>query len=477
MKKFEFFNRISTKITMSFSLTFVAILLVLNFIIFFSIRSHLFIIEKGRILDRKELIIENINGILGSRRYDHITAVNMFDITGKSDTHRDEIFVNFRFPDTTFRRFKKFDLSFYTSMNTIVFHKYEKLEKNLKNEFYLMKDNYIYLNTVLTTDNGQKIYIQLINNMNSSYSLLETLISTMLLIDLIGFILAIIVGVLFAKNTLKPINLIADTAELINLHNLNKRITTSNHDDEIGRLIKVMNDMMERLEISFENQTKFISDASHELRTPLSIINGYVELLIQQGTSNRELTIEALSSIKEEVFNMTDLMEKLLFIAREENTRYNIDLVEVNIKVLLNRIVKEFKMIDKKHQYILKPSSDFIINIDEKLILQAIRAIIENSIKYTPKGNSISIYFLVDDSNLNILIEDEGIGISKKHLPKLFGRFYRVDEARTKNTGGNGLGLSIVKSIMDMHNGKIVVESQINIGTTIILKLPLQVII
>jgi len=476
MKKFEFFNRISTKITMSFSLTFIATLLILNLIIFYSLQSHLILVEKSRLLDRKELIFEDITEILNDKKLDHLTNINIFYITGKSDTHRDQIYVNFKFSDFTYKRFKLFNIPFTHNINTVSKYTHQEYKKNVSNEFFLLKNNYLYLNTIFITSNGEKIYVQLINNMNTSYSLLKTLISTMFLIDLIGFFIAIFIGVLFAKTTLKPINSIADTAELINLHNLNKRIKASNHDDEIGRLIKVMNDMMERLEVSFENQTKFISDASHELRTPLSIINGYIDLLIQRGTSNPELTREALTSIKEEVFSMTDLMNKLLFIAREENTRYNLDLKEVNIKHLLSKVLKEFKMIDKKHEYTLKPSSDFLIKIDEKLILQAIRAVIENSIKYTPKGNSITIYYLIDERNLNIIVEDKGIGIPKEYLPKIFGRFYRVDEARTKNTGGNGLGLSIVKSIMDMHKGQIVIESQVNIGTTVILKLPLKII-
>ncbi|RUA07429.1 MAG: sensor histidine kinase, partial [Fusobacteria bacterium] len=384
-------------------------------------------------------------------------------IIQKTTTHKDSIYVNLKFPNKIYRSHKNVILPFDNNFDKIREYSISTPKKN----------RFFYLNTITTSPNGEKIYIQLINDLHSSDYIFKSLLSTMILIDLVGFLISIIIGFLFSKRTLKPLNSIINTAEKINLNNLNKRIKSSNGDDEIGRLIKVINNMIERLEQSFEHQKKFISDASHELRTPLSVINGYVDLLNQWGTDNKELTEEALSAIKEEVFNMKDLIEKLLFIAREENTRNNINFTDVEVSTLLEKIYKEFKMIDHKHFYKLNVSENFIAFIDEKLILQAIRALVENAIKYTPENKEISLSCKKGNSHFEIIIKDQGIGIEKEHLPKLFGRFYRVDETRTKNTGGNGLGLSIVKSIIDMHNGKIFIESEINKGTTITLKLPL----
>ena len=446
---------------MSFSLTFVLTLLILNLIIYVSIQTHINSLEESLVVARKEVIVEEVNNILSNSPT--LGEAEIAAIIDKATSHRDQIYVNFKFPDKTYQSFEKISLPYTIDLDQVGEYHFIKLKKN----------RFFYLNTMVKAPSGEEIYIQLISDLNPSDSIIDALTSTMFLIDLAGFILSIVTGVIFAKKTLKPINSIADTAELINLHNLNKRIESSNHDDEIGRLIKVINDMMERLECSFENQTKFISDASHELRTPLSIINGYVDLLNQWGINNKELTEEALSSIKEEVFNMTDLMEKLLFIAREENTRYNLNLTDVDVPGLLKRIYKEFKMIDKKHAYSIHNIPEFYGFIDEKLILQAVRAVIENSIKYTPKNKKIIISCEMEKSYFKITVSDKGIGIPKEHIPKLFGRFYRVDEARTKNTGGNGLGLSIVKSIVDMHNGHIFVDSEVNEGTTVTLKLPI----
>ena len=461
MKKFNFFNKISNKIAMSFSLTFVLTLLVLNLIIYISITTHVNALEQSLVIARKEVIVEEVNNIIS--KSPTLGKKEISNIIDKVSSHRDQIYVNFKFPNKTYTSFEKITLPYTIDIDQVGEYHFIKLKKN----------RFFYLNTVIKGPAGENIYMQLIGDLSTSDSLIDALTSTMLLIDLVGFVISIVTGVFFAKKILKPINSISDTAELINLHNLNKRIEISNHDDEIGKLIKVINGMMERLERSFENQTKFISDASHELRTPLSIINGYVDLLNQWGINNKELTEEALSSIKEEVFNMTDLMEKLLFIAREENTRYKIVLTDVNIPNLLKKVYKEFNMIDNKHIYSILNTSEFYGSIDEKLILQAVRAIMENSIKYTPKYKKITISCENKRSYFEIKVSDEGIGIPKKHIPKLFNRFYRVDEARTKDTGGNGLGLSIVKSIVDMHNGHIFIESEVNKGTTVTLKLPI----
>jgi len=460
MKKFNFFNKISTKIAMSFSLTFVLTLLVLNIIIYFSIRTHINNLEQFLIVARKEVIVEEVNNIISSSST--LGEEEILDIIYKVGSHRDHIYVNFKFPNQTYQNFEEAILPYTIDIDQVGEYNFTRFKKN----------RFFYLNTVVKAPSGDSIYIQLISDLKSSDSLIASLGYPMLLVFLIGFIISIVTGVLFAKKTLKPINSISDTAELITLHNLNTRIKATNQDDEIGRLIKVINDMIERLERSFENQTKFISDASHELRTPLSIINGYVDLLNQWGIDNKNLTEEALSSIKEEVFNMTDLIEKLLFIAREENTRYHLNLTDVIIPNLLKKIYKEFEMIDKKHIYSNYNTSEFHAFIDEKLILQAVRAIIENSIKYTPKNKKITISCEEEKSYFKIMISDEGIGIPKEYIPKLFNRFYRVDEARTKDTGGNGLGLSIVKSIIDMHSGHIIVDSEVNKGTTVTLKLP-----
>ena len=271
MKKFSFFNKISTKIAMSFSLTFVFTLIILNLIIYISIKTHINTLEKSLVISRREVIFEEINNILAdSPALDDQTIKQIIE---KSTTHKDSIYVNFKFPNKTYLSLQKISLPFTIDLNQVGEYHLVKLKRN----------RFFYLNTILKAPSGETIYIQLVSDLKASDSLIEALTSTMFLIGLIGVVLAIVTGVIFAKKTLKPITLIADTAELINLHNLNKRIEASNHDDEIGRLIKVINDMMERLECSFENQTKFISDASHELRTPLSIINGYVDLLNQWG--------------------------------------------------------------------------------------------------------------------------------------------------------------------------------------------------
>jgi signal transduction histidine kinase len=458
MKRFKKFNKVSTKITISFFIIFLITLIILNVVIYISLKKHLNHLEKDLLINKRDTVLESVHTVLiDSPR---LSEENIKTIIDDATSHTDSIHVNFKFPDRVYRSFPDVIVPFVFNIDKIS----EYVHHN--------SNRYLYLNNVILSPTGDIIYVQIIGDLKSTDSLIDTLVSTMISIDILILFLSLFSGLIFAKRILKPINVIADTAELINLHNLNKRIKCTNHEDEIGRLIKVINDMIERLESSFENQNKFISDASHELRTPLSIINGYVDLLNQWGTKNEELTKEALTSIKEEVFNMTDLMEKLLFIAREENIKFHLNRKKINIPNFIKRIHQDFVMIDKTHIFKLKESSEFYGVIDKKLILQAIRALLENSVKYTPSNKVITISCERGVEYFKIIVSDEGIGIPKEHLPKLFSRFYRVDETRTKETGGNGLGLSIVKSIIDMHNGQILIDSEVNKGTTITLKLP-----
>jgi len=244
-------------------------------------------------------------------------------------------------------------------------------------------------------------------------------------------------------------------------------------NDEIGRLGRVINDMMDRLENSFVSQNKFISDASHELKTPLQILKGYSELLASWGMNDEKIRDEALRAIQEEIVAMTGLIEKLLLLAKFDNNamqhkRDSVDLVEL-IKKVSAGIILVYPQV--KINFSSEESVFYIC--DRELIRQALIALIDNSSKYTYGKGEIDIYLdNSENSGIKIVIKDNGIGIDSEFLDKVFDRFYRADESRTKETGGTGLGLSIVKNIVEIHKGTINIESRLGKGTSIIIKLP-----
>lgn len=289
---------------------------------------------------------------------------------------------------------------------------------------------------------------------------------------LVGLLIIYIASKYLSKRVLKPINAIINSAKVINAKNLSERIPNAKSGDELQRLSEILNEMLQRLETSFYNQSKFVSDASHELRTPLTIIKGYAEIIKKRKLTNPEIFEESIDSIINEVNNMLTLIERLLFLARGERNKINSAFRKVQINDMIKQIYMEAKISNKNHNYEIVQNDEYVLKIDETLLKQAIRTILENSMKYSEKGSTIYIGSAIVKKEAVITIRDEGIGISEEDQERVFERFYRIDESRTKSTGGTGLGLAIVSRIIEIHSGRINVKSQLNVGTEIQLILP-----
>jgi len=290
--------------------------------------------------------------------------------------------------------------------------------------------------------------------------------------NILGVLVSIIVGNYISKKILKPIGQITDAAQKITINDLDERIVSEGPSDELRELATTFNNMIDRLQESIEKQKAFVSDASHELRTPISVIQGYIDLLDRWGKSNQEVLDESIEAIKAETINMKKLLEQLLFLARSDREQDGFEKVEFQLDALTTEVYRETELIDDHHAVILKNNDKVKINGDEQLIKQLLRIIMDNSIKYTESGGKISIDSRAVDDFVEITITDTGIGIAKEDLNNIFDRFYRADKSRNRESGGTGLGLSIAKWIVDSHLGEIEVESKLNQGTKIIIKLP-----
>ncbi len=292
----------------------------------------------------------------------------------------------------------------------------------------------------------------------------------------IGFIPAVILTVLIGSRTLKkmlkPIDNMISTAKAISASDLDTRLNVVNSHDELKDLAETFNDMLDRIQASYEQQNRFVSDASHELRTPISVIQGYANLLERWGKEDRAVLDESVSAIKNEADNMKDLVEKLLFLARADKKTQKIEKSLFSVNDLAEEVLKETKMIDNRHIITGEINGPISINADRGLIKQALRIFVDNSIKFTPSGGAIKINGCMKGNRAILTVEDNGIGIPKEDLPYIFDRFYKCDKSRTRGAGGTGLGLSIAKWIIEKHNGSITVESAVNVGTRVIISLP-----
>ena len=309
---------------------------------------------------------------------------------------------------------------------------------------------------------------------NKIYKRLEYLV---ILFTIIGVVITVIVSKLLSRRILRPINNVIKTAKSISTDDLSKRIEIPKGEDELQNLILIINEMLDRLETSFENQTKFVSDASHELRTPLAIIKGYAEIIRKRGTTDIDIFVESIDSIISETDNMRNLIQKLLFLAKGEITKINTKFVDIDANEMVHQIHSDTVVSIKTHSFHLEMGKDYKIKGDETLLQQAIRALIENAVKYSEPHTNVYIKSFIKDGFGRISIRDEGVGISDEDAKRIFDRFYRVDLSRTKATGGTGLGLAIVKRIVEIHNGRIEIDSKMNEGTEISIVLPIEKII
>ena len=243
--------------------------------------------------------------------------------------------------------------------------------------------------------------------------------------------------------------------------------------EELAGLEEAINDLLERTRSSYQSQIRFVSDASHELRTPIAVIRGYADMLERWGSKDKEILEESITSIKSEAENMSRLVENLLFLARGDSGRAIIRFEEVDINALICDIYDEFTMIDKTHEFRLDLRADIKAQADPSLIKQCLRILVDNAIKYSPEGTDIILRLQNrGDDQYSIEVQDNGIGIKQEEITKIFERFYRSDPARSRQSGGYGLGLSIAKWIADKHSGFFEVLSYENLGTRISLVLP-----
>ncbi len=359
---------------------------------------------------------------------------------------------------------------FFSSEATESVHDYKKDLGEF--QFILSKKNALIIKNLLLKFGEQEVYLQIYSDSdevkNDTIALMNSLFFSSI------FIIMISLGVVrkIDKIIQSPIHEITKTVKKINRHDLSKRITIINPNNELGKLSIVINEMIDRLDISFKSQNKFISNASHELRTPLAVIKGYTDLLNAGAKSDPIMVDRGIAEILKEVNNMENLLKKLLFLARKENKILENNIIPFEISGLIQELMEKQQLIDKDHSYKIIRNKKSILNADKDLILQALRELLKNSSKYTLENREISIDSFHKRKYHYIVVKDQGKGIPKENLKHVFERFYIQDESRNRQKNSFGLGLSIVKDIVKLHGGNIYIESEFNKGTTVTIELP-----
>ncbi len=267
------------------------------------------------------------------------------------------------------------------------------------------------------------------------------------------------------RNVLYPIAEVTKMTREIKGQNLNLRLNVTNAKDELKELIITFNEMMDRIENAYNKQNQFVSDASHELRTPISVIQGYARMLERWGKEDPEVLQESIEAIRNESENMKELVDKLLFIARNDKDTLILTKETFSLSEMMEELVKETKMVDEQHTIEGFVEQEIETNGDRSRIKQAMRIFVDNALKYTEPGKTVAISLKREGKTAVLSVKDSGCGISANDLQNVFDRFFRADESRDRNKGGHGLGLSIAKIIVLRHGGKINVRSKVGEGS------------
>ncbi len=330
-------------------------------------------------------------------------------------------------------------------------------------EFISIENEFVYQDTVYTV----KFFKAVLDNM----FYVKYIAMRLFYVNILGIIVAALIGIYIGNVMLKPIRKIKETAKRISVEDLSQRIDIDGPDDEIKELSITFNSMIDRLEDSFEQQSRFVSDASHELRTPISVINGYANLINRWGKDDPEILQEAVNNILEETEHMSVMIKNLLFLAKSDQHRNHVQKQPMSLNDAVYDIAKDLSVTDEKIKIVTDVCDrDLIISGDPDLIKQMLWIYTENAVKYSGNNKEITYRVYAEDDYACVSVKDNGFGISEEDIQHIFDRFYRADKSRNKEIPGNGLGLSIASWIIDIHNGKVEVNSVVGQGTEFISK-------
>ena len=354
------------------------------------------------------------------------------------------------------------------------------LPDNLKHKSGRSPEPFVYNDTLMlrvshpiTEHETSYGKLNLVYSMSSETAFLKLLGFLLLGANIAGAAIAVLVSQAVSRRILSPIGQMISAANRIDHATLAARLEVPEPDDELRHLALTLNGMLDRVSSAYHQQGRFVADVSHELRTPLAVMQGNVDLLSRWGAEDPAVRDDSIRALGNQTTYMNALVEYLLFLARSDNAQFRLNRTTFPVDALFSELLEEQALLDPTHTYAqtLTPQ-DGCLTADRGMILQLLRALLDNSVKYTPEGGTITLGFEQQDNTSQLYVRDSGVGMDTEACSHIFERFYRVDEARARATGGMGLGLSIVLAIAQSHGGSAKAESTPGNGTLVSITLP-----
>ena len=317
------------------------------------------------------------------------------------------------------------------------------------------------------------VTIQMAIDMGSDEAILEKFRAKLFTALVFSLLACALAGYWIAHRGIRPVRKMAETTSRISPSNLHERLERSGLPSELSDLAATFNGMLDRLEDSFVRLSRFSSDIAHELRTPLQNLRGEAEVALSKEREPGEYQ-DLLGSFLEEYQRLSNLIDRLLFLARAEDPQTQIQREELYLKKELE-LLQEFYGLSAGESGValrVEAPEGLRADLDRSLFQRAVGNLVENALKHTPVGGSVFLKTSIGEGNVRVEVSDTGKGIPPEQISRVFDRFYRVDPSRSSSSGGAGLGLSIVKSIMDLHAGTVEIRSEPSKGTSVILLFP-----
>ena len=337
------------------------------------------------------------------------------------------------------------------------------------------QNNYLVSRIKIDFHKEKIVIIEIATTKEILTSTLEDILYILSFILPIVLIFSILGGNFLIYKSFLPIENILLELKQINAKDLSARLKSNKNKDEINQLVEEVNSLLKRLESSFEKISQFSSDASHELKTPLTIIRGEIEVALRKERSNEEYK-SVLNSSLNEIIIIEKTINDLLFLAKNEKDILIDNQEDIYFDEIIDESINEVKSFAKLNEieinFILQDTIEY--KGYSNLLKIALKNAIKNAIQFSHKNSQIIVKSYKKESFFEISVQDFGIGIPLNEQEKIFEKFYRTDKSRNKNSGGTGLGMSILKKIIDIHKGKININSKENVGTTITISFPIK---
>lgn len=390
------------------------------------------------------------------------------------------------YSDTTIQKMSRadFNVSVYDRSGHLLFNSRPNPQKFRRSERLTVRsernahfDGIVGRTAVISDGTGRRIgYIQVADAMTSFHRNMDTITDTIYMISAAALLISAMVGFWLANRFLRPIKRITTTIDAINSEpNSDARIEQIPSNDELSELISEFNSMLDRMQRYMDQQAAFVGDVSHELRTPVAVLEGHLQLLDRWGKDDPEVLDESLKASLQEVTRMKSLIQEMLDLTRADDVDTQFATAVTDVAPVIAQVVDNMQMIHPDFAITLENDLDGKnwVQIYRNHLEQVIIILVDNAVKYSRKRKEVHVSVATSHNELDIAVQDFGEGISPEDAAQVFNRFYRVDKARSREKGGNGLGLSIAKRLIEGYGGTLTLDSVVGSGSVFRIALPL----